>query len=186
VPGIAGIELPAAGTPWDALTLLEAMRASTRPGGVPDEVESPSRADALARAIWTVDGTAWDTATIGGFCGPSTCTIDVAGSHEGRAGEDLWTLEFDLATAAVRVLVADVRSLPMKLVAALDQLARELSEPSTLDSMTLATARWEPPPAPGGRFVLSYRSGGEEGSCAREITLDAASPEIVEASQTAC
>lgn len=185
-PAIAGIELPAAGRPWDAISLLDAMRTSTRPGGVPDVVESASWADALARSIWTVDGAAWDAAAIGGFCGPSSCTLDIAGSHDGRAGEDLWTLELDLASGAIRVLVADVRSLPGELVEALDRLARELAEPTTLDAMTLANARWLPPPAPDGRFVLSYRSGGEEGSCAREITVDAVRPEVIEAHATGC
>jgi hypothetical protein len=33
---------------------------------------------------------------------------------------------------------------------------------------------------------MSYRSGGEEGSCAREVTLDAAQAEILEEEAVGC
>lgn len=171
--------VPPPGHPWDAALLLDAMRSSTRPGGVPDEVETLGIAAAIAEAIWTVDGSAWDTSSIGGYCGPSTCTLDIAGTHADRAGEDLWTMEIDLVSGRIVPLVTDVRSISQELVDALDRLARDLVEPGTLDSMTLTTVRWLPPPAQDAQFVLSYRSGGEEGSCAREITVDAARGEVV-------
>jgi hypothetical protein len=162
------------------------MRTSTRPGGVPDELETLGLAAAIADSIWTVDGSAWDTSSIGGYCGPSTCTPDIAGTHVNRAGEDLWTLEIDLARGTILTLVADVRSISRELVESLDRLARNLADPATLDSMTLTTARWLPPPARAGQFVMSYRSGGEEGSCAREVTLDAAQAEILEEEAVGC
>ena len=185
-PGRAGIDLPVAGSPLDATAVLEAMRGSTRPGGVPDELETVGVAGAIAQAIWTVDGMPWDTTSIGGFCGTATCTLDVAGSRDDRAGEDLWTLEIDRGTGAIELLVADVRSLPRALVDELDRLVRVLVEEVEADSLQLVNARWLPPPAEGGRFVLSYRSGGEEGSCAREITVNAARGEVVDAHASGC
>ena len=184
--GEASIPVPTPGHPWDGLALLEAMRASTRPGGVPDGLETPGLAAAIAASIWTVDGSAWDTSSVGGYCGPSTCTLDIAGTHANRAGEDLWTVEIDLASGAVVPLVAEVRSISPELVESLDRLARDLADPGALGSMTLTTARWLPPPAGAGQFVMSYRSGGEEGSCAREVTLDAARGEILEDEATGC
>lgn len=182
----AGIPLPAPGRPWDGAALLEEMGSSTRPDGVPSEVQTPAVADALARTVWTVDGTPWETMAIGGFCGPSTCTLDLAGAHLGRAGEDLWTVEVTLATGDVTPVVSDVRSLPWDLVDDLDRLARSLDDDGGLGPMVLASARWLPPPAEPGRFVLSYRSGGEEGSCAREILIDADDGEIVEQGASGC
>ena len=180
------MQLPDPGTPWDAESLLIAMRESNRPGGVPDAVEQPALADAIARSIWTIDGTSWDTSSISGSCGPSTCIVDVAGAHAGWAGEDLWTLEVTFATGTVRPLVSDVRSLPPTLVADLDRMARSLADLGDPGALVLATARWLPPPGDGGWFVLSYRSGGEEGSCSREITIDAEQAEIVEEHATGC
>ncbi|MBW3612735.1 MAG: hypothetical protein KY392_02610 [Chloroflexi bacterium] len=178
--------LPTPGQPWDGAALLEEMRSSTRPGGVPSEVQTPAVAEALARTVWTVDGTPWETMAIGGFCGSTTCSLDLAGTHLGRAGEDLWTVEVDLATGAVTPVVTDVRSLPWDLVDELDRLARALDDHGGLGPMELASARWLPPPKEPGRFVLSYRSGGEEGSCSREILLDADDGRIVERSASGC
>lgn len=184
-PSPAGIPLPSPGRPWVGAALLDEMRGSTRPGGVPDAVQTPQLAGSIAEAVWTVDGAEWDTLAIGGFCGPATCTLDLAGTHVGRAGEDLWTLEVDLESGRVEPIVADVRSLPWDLIDALDRQARSLDD-GKLGPMVLSTVRWLPPPAEAGRFVLSYRSGGEEGSCATEILLDADDGEIVERSATSC
>jgi hypothetical protein len=166
--------------------VLEEMGGSTRPGGVPDEVQTLVIAEEIARTVWTVDGVAWDTAAIGGFCGTSTCTIDLAGAHLGRAGEDLWTVEVDLRSGSVSPMATEVRSLPWALVDELDRLARSLDEEGNLGPMQLTTARWLPPPEKPGRFLLSYRSGGEEGACARDLLLDARRGEIVEESATGC
>lgn len=162
------------------------MRESSRPGGVPDAVERAALADAMARSIWTIDGSSWDTHSIGGSCGASTCIVDVAGAHAGWDGEDLWTLEVNLGSGNIQPLVSEVRSLPPSLVVSLDRMARSLADLEDADSLFLATARWLPPPAEGGLFVLSYRSGGEEGACAREITLDAVRGEIVEERAAGC
>ena len=181
-----GIELPTAGRPWDGDAVLAEMRASTRPDGVPAAVQTPAIATAVADAVWTVDGAAWDTSAIGGFCGTQSCTLDVAGAHLNRAGEDLWTLRVDLATGAVEPLAAEVRSLPWELIDELDELARWLDDAGELEPLVLTTVRWLPPPMEAGRFALSYRSGGEEGSCAVELVLDASGGEIVDRSASAC
>ncbi len=179
----AGIAVPEPGRPWDGAALLREMADSTRPDGVPASLRTAPIAEALADAIWTVDGATWDTFAIGGFCGTTSCTVEVAGTHLGRAGEDLWVLQVDPAGARVDVLDADVRSLPPELVEQLDGLARASID---LEGMVLGTARWLPPPTDPGRFGLSYRSGGEEGSCRRDLVLDAGSGEVVEETAAGC
>ena len=177
------VDVPEPGRPWDGSALLREMAASTRPDGVPASIQTQPVADALADAIWTVDGATWDTFAIGGFCGSTTCTLEVAGTHLPRAGEDLWVLEVDPASGRVEVIDADVRSLPPELVEELDALARAQVD---LDGMVLGTTRWLPPPAEAGRFELSYRSGGEEGSCRQELVLHAESGAIVEETAVGC
>lgn len=178
--------LPSPGLPWDGPTVLRELAGTNGPNNVPDEVRTSSVAEAIAATVWTVDGSAWDTIAIGGYCGQSTCTIDIAGTHLGRAGEDLWTLEVDPAAGSVVPLVSDVRSIPWDLVDALDRLARSLDDDGALSLMILSTARWLPPPTEAGRFLLSYRSGGEEGSCARDLVLDASGGTLVEEHATGC
>jgi hypothetical protein len=179
----AAVAVPEPDRPWDGPTLLDEMAASTRPDGVPAALQTRPVADAIADEIWTVDGATWDTFAIGGFCGGATCTLEVAGTHLGRAGEDLWVLQVTPATAQVTVLSAEVRSLPPELIEELDVLARDVAD---LDGMILGTARWLPPPADDGRFELSYRSGGEEGSCRRDLVLDSLSGEVAENTATGC
>jgi hypothetical protein len=180
-----GIALATPGTPFDGDTLLEEMRASRRPGGVPEAVQTRAVADALAATLWTADGSAWETTAIGGFCGPEVCTLDVAGMRIDHAGDDLWVLEVRPETADVQVVSAELRSLPFEMVDALDALARDLDSDGSLDPMILSTARWLPPPDEG-LFVLSYRSGGEEGSCGWEVTLDAGRGVVIETVSTDC
>lgn len=165
--------VPEPGRPFDSTTILEAMRASRRPGGVPDQLETDGIAVTLAQRIWTVDGEPWATVSIGGSCGPVRCTLDVAGSRPG-SGEDLYVFEIIPASGEVAPLSTNLSSIPPELVAVLDALARAAEPAIERDGLTLATARWLPPPAID-RFELSYRSGNEEGSCELELSLDAAS-----------
>lgn len=183
--GTPALVLPTPGQPLDAETMLEAMRTSPRPDGVPDRLETELLAGRLADAIWTFDGAPWSTFVVGGSCGADVCVVEVAGTRSGGAGEDLWTFDVDPGTGAVGVQSADLRALPPRLVASLDELARSLAVESDLDGMLLATARWLPPPQTD-RFVLSYRSGGEEGSCAAELTVDARSRRLVEEALSGC
>jgi hypothetical protein len=184
-PSPAAIELPEPGRPFEASTLLTEMRVTSRPGGVPDELTTLAVATELARALWTFDGSGWDTMAVSGFCGSERCTLEIAGTRFGDLGEDLWIFAIRPATAELSVTAAELRSLPPDLVDALDKLTREVADFATLDGMLLTTARWLPPPLEH-RFVLSYRTGGEEGSCARDLTLDAVRGTLVEESSTGC
>lgn len=184
-PSEAGLELPDPGQPFDPEALLEEMRTSTRPDGVPDVLQTEAIATLLADAMWTFDGGAWDATSIGGSCGSNTCTLEVAGSRNDGVGEDLWIFEVDASTGEVNVVSAELRALPEDLVADLDALARAEGDGGALDDLLLTTARWLPPPQEDS-FALSYRSGGEEGSCAAELTVDARTGTIVDEDYTNC
>ena len=184
-PSEAGLELPDPGQPFDPEALLEEMRTSTRPDGVPDVLQTDAVAALLADAMWTFDGGAWDATSIGGSCGSNTCTLEVAGSRNDGVGEDLWIFEVEAATGEVRVVSAELRALPEDLVADLDALARAEGDSGALDDLLLTTARWLSPPQEDS-FALSYRSGGEEGSCAAKLTVDARTGTIVDEDYTNC
>jgi hypothetical protein len=184
-PSPAGLELPDPGRPFDAAGLLREMEGSTRPGGVPEPLRTLAVAGAIADAVWTFDGSSWDTIAVSGYCGTSSCTVELAGTRLGDAGEDLWILEVDPAGPAVRVAAAELRALPADLAGELDAIARSADRDGRLESMMLGTARWLPPPD-GDRFVLSYRTGSVEGSCRREVTVDAVRAEVVETTATNC
>lgn len=162
--------------PYDAEAILDAMRASRRPGGVPDTLETDAIASAVAAQLWTWSGEPWPTLTIGGACGPERCSLDVAGTPPGAAGEDLYQLE--VTDGAVTLLGSQLQGYPPELDSALDAIARDGAR-ERLDGLVLQGVRWLPPPD-AGRFVLSYRSGGEEGSPAADVTVDLATHSIVE------
>ena len=82
--------------------MLAAMRDSTRPGGVPDELETDADRRRRGRTVWTWDGQPWETLSVGGACGPADCDLDVAGSTDGMAGADLYTFTVDPAAARSR------------------------------------------------------------------------------------
>ncbi len=185
VPTLAALDLPQPGHPLDPSTLLGVMRSSPRPGGVPDQMETDAVAAAVAGAIWTLDGEPWTTMAAGGSCGPESCTLEVAGSRAGTPGEDLWVFAVTPATGAVQVVTSEVRSLPAELVVRLDELTRAMAETGSLDAMALTSARWLPQPD-RSLFVLSYRSGGEEGSCGIDHMIDAAVPTIVSGQVVNC
>jgi hypothetical protein len=174
------------GQPFDADTLLAAMRESRRPGGVSDEIAIEAVAAELSDAIWTFDGEPWTTISAGGSCGPETCTLELAGAAAGAVGEDLWVFEVTPATGAVEVVSADLRSLPADLLARLDEATRASLPVDQLEGLDLTNLRWLPPPDEA-QFVLSYRSGSEEGGpCGLDVTLDAAVPEVVSTAPVDC
>lgn len=179
------LAIPEPGRPFDAATLLEAMRGSRRPGGVPDQLETDAIATALAQRLWTIDGEPWTTMSIGGSCGPVRCTLDVAGSRPGSLGEDLYAFEIIPAGSEVAPISTDLRSLPPDVAAILDRLAREAEARIDRDGLLLASARWLPPPD-HETFELSYRSGNEEGFCELELALDVASEEVEALSADGC
>jgi hypothetical protein len=181
----AGIALPEPGRPFDAATLLAAMRESRRPGGVPDQIETDAIASALAGAIWTFDGQPWTTTAIGGSCGPQSCTLEIAGVRDGMAGDDLWVFAVSPTTGSVEVVSAELRVLPAEVPAAVDELVRSLDSAGSVEGMLQTSLTWLPPPDEG-TFVASYRSGGEEGSCGVDVTLDADRAVVISAQSRGC
>ena len=180
-----GLDLPAAERPFDPDALLAAMRTSQRPGGVPDQLETQSIAAALAERIWTFGGATWATFAAGGSCGPVSCTFEIGGTPEGAQGEDLYIFSVVPSSGEVELVDATLRGIPADLVADLDALTRELFADGDLTGLSLAGVRWLPPPD-DGQFELSYRSGGEEGSCGVDIVVDAETPRIVAATPLDC
>lgn len=180
-PGSSASPAPGAGQPYDAAALLAAMRDSTRPGGVPDELETDAVANAVASELWTWDGRPWETLTVGGACGPSTCDLEVAGAAEGAAGADLYTFSVDPAAGTVTLEATDLHAYPAGLDAQLDAMARAAAG-DQLGELTFVSARWLPPPDEG-RYWLAYRTGGEEGSPGLDLLLDAISGQMVELRQ---
>lgn len=161
------------GTPYITADVLAAMRDSRRPGGVPDELKTDAVAGAVAEQLWTWDGQPWATWTVGGACGPDTCSLDVAGDAPDGAGTDLYTFTVDPATGAVELASTDLHGYPPGLEARLDAIARDAIDPAELDGLTLVSARWLPPPETD-RYWLAYRSGGEEGAPRLDVVLDLA------------
>ena len=170
--------------PYDATAVLAAMQASRRPGGVPTQLQTRPIADLLAAGIWTYDGQAWPTLSVSGSCGATVCTVDLSGAPDGGAGEDLYTFSVTPADADVELLVADLHGYPADLDAALDAVARRGVSPDRLTGLALLAARWLPPPD-DGQFMLSYRSGGEEGSPALDVLIDLPTGRVLEAKSPA-
>ena len=168
----------AAGQPYGAPTILAAMRDSTRPGGVPDELEIDPVAAAIAAQIWTWDGQPWQTLSVGGACGPSACDVEVAGSTDGMAGSDLYAFTIDRTTGEATLELSDLHAYPAALDEELDEMARAEAGDALAD-MAFVSARWLPPPDQG-RFWLAYRTGGEEGAPGLDLLLESATGAIVE------
>ena len=155
------------------------MSTSPRPDGVPEELQTDAIAAAIAAEIWTFDGTRWDEMVVGGTCGPETCVVEVSGSREGVEADDVWTFAVDPATESVTVGATDLRALPEEVVGDLDVLARSLVADEALEAMVLSSLAWLPPPS-NDRFAMSYRSGGEEGSCGVDLVIDTDEESIVD------
>ncbi len=173
----AQAEVP--GQPYDGAAILKAMQTSRRPGGVPDEIETSAVAAAIAGQVWTWGGEPWQAIVAGGSCGAESCTLDVAGTPDGGAGEDLYTFSIALPAADVKLLVADLHGYPATLAPTLNAVARAGLSADRLKGLQLLAARWLPPPK-AGQFVLSYRSGGEEGSEALDVVIDLPSRTVLE------
>jgi hypothetical protein len=172
-PSWAPIE---SGHPFDAETILTAMRESRRPGGVPDGIETPSIAADVAGAIWTFRGEPWSTMSIGGSCGPSTCTLDVSGSRPDELGEDVWTFSVEPASGQVSVIDSQLASVPPDVVELAAQTVRASGLEAQVAELAIGSVSWLPPP--DGRLVLAYRSGDEEGSCQRDVSVDMTSGSV--------
>jgi len=184
-PASAPIVLPDPGRPYDADDLLEAMRDSRRPGGVPAELRDPAIAAELADQLWTFDGAPWDAIAVGGACDGTSCSLELSGGTGASGGEDVWVFTVDLTSGTVEVVTADLHAVPAETANALDALARELDEGGLLEGLRTTAVRWLPPPAED-RFRLAYRSGDEEGSCAVDLELDAAAARITDLDASGC
>jgi hypothetical protein len=165
------------GRPYDAAALLTGMRESRRPGGVPDQLETDAIALAVSRMVWTWDGSPWDLLSIGGACGLTSCTLDVAGSRAGAHGSDLYSFEV-AADGTVTLIGSDLHAYDASLDDRLDSVARAAAGDLTA-GLTYVGASWLPPPDIG-LYRLAYRSGGEEGAPGRDLVLDLASGQIVD------
>jgi hypothetical protein len=176
--------VPEPGRPYGAEDILVAMRESRRPDGVPDEIETDAIAAAVAEHIYTFDGEPWSAVVAGGSCGPETCTLEVGGTPDGALGEDLYAFSVTPSTGGVELGSADLRGLPADILVDLDAMARAgLADPPA--DLALLSASWLPPPD-AGVFELAYRSGGEEGSCALNVTLDATTERVISQEATDC
>lgn len=178
-PAVAvGIDVPEPSRHFDGVDILDAMHTSRRPGGVPQELQTEPIASAVAQSIWTFDASdPWWELVAGGSCGPETCSLEVSGAPDGAVGEDLYVFEVTRASGAVELVASNLRGFPQSLMSRLDELARSLLDAASFEGLALVSARWLPPPDEG-QFVLSYRSGGEEGSCGMDLTIHAPSAHI--------
>ena len=158
------------------------MRNSPRPDGVPESLQTQAVASAIAATAWTIDGAPWATIVIGASCG-TVCSVDLSGTRSGVDGEDVWLLTVNPATSEVHVDSTDLQALPADLVTWLDDAGRSLADLD--DGLKLSAAAWLPPPDQD-RFRLSYRSGGEEGSCAVELLIDARAGSLLDRSASGC
>ena len=164
------------GRPYDAAAVLDAMRSSRRPGGVPAELQTTEIATAVARRLWTWDGSGWPELVIGGACGPESCSLDVAGSPEG-AGTDLYSFHIDPGTGRIITLSTDLHGYPPALDAQLRSVA-EAKAARAIGKLSYTSARWLPPPD-AGRYWAAYRSGGEEGLPGIDLLIDLAAGRVL-------
>lgn len=179
------LTLPEPGRPFTAADVLSAMRSSTRPGGVPAQLQTEAIAEAVAGAVWTFGGEPWTAMTASGSCGASACHLELAGAPAGSAGEDVWAFEVDPTDGAIDVLTADLHGLPAVLVEDLEARVREAAGDRLGGDLLLTAVRWLPPPD-DGVFRLAYRSGDEEGSCSADVTFDAAAGSIEDIETDGC
>jgi len=180
-----GLALTDPGRPFDADAIRAILDASRRPDPVPAEAYAPAVLAALAEAIWTIDGRPWQTADAGGTCGERTCHLELAGTREGSLADDLWVVEIDRATMAVEVVSTVLGAVPAELGRELDGLARDIVPGSTLGDAVLTGVRWLAPPD-AGQFVLGYRTAGGSNGCGIDVTLDAATADLIDLSARDC
>lgn len=172
------------GKPFSAADILDAMRESRRPGGVPDVLETEAIAAAVADEIWTFDGEPWPSVVAGGSCGAVTCTLDLAGVPEGADAEDLWAFEITPSSGEVRVADATLRGLHAAVAEAAAAIVAESGADIGSDAL-LTSVRWLPPPD-DGLLVLSYRTGFETGACGVDVTVDLRDRTVVDRAPVSC
>jgi hypothetical protein len=168
---------PLPARPYDGAAVLQAMRDSRRPGGVPAELQTAQIAAAVANELWTWDGEPWPDLVIGGSCGTTSCSLEVAGMPPDAAGADLYVLGVDPTGATVTVESTDLHGYPRQLEGQLKAIATEVA-PDAIRGLRFASAQWMPTAA--GQYLLAYRSGGEEGSPGVDLLIDTTSRTLLE------
>ncbi|HEY7526249.1 MAG TPA: hypothetical protein VIA82_05400 [Candidatus Limnocylindria bacterium] len=168
---------PLPARPYDGAAVLQAMRDSRRPGGVPAELQTAEIAAAVANTLWTWDGEPWPELVIGGSCAAAACSLEVAGTPPDAAGADLYILGVDRASATVTVESTDLHGYPRQLDGQLKAIATEVA-PDAIRGLRFASAQWMPMAA--GQYLLAYRSGGEEGSPGVDLLIDAPSRTLLD------
>lgn len=166
------------GRPYQASDVLAAMRASRRPGGVAQQLQTDEVAGEVAALLWTWDGSAWTDLAIGGACGPETCTLEITGSTDGLAGADAYSFSVATGGGDVQLVDADLHGYPPSLEPDLGAIAASGLTAEQLDGLALVGVRWLTPPE-SGRYWLSYRSGGEEGSPGLDVLVDLPAGQVV-------
>ncbi len=149
-PGPARVAEP--GTPYGAEDVLSAMRDSRRPGGVPDQLETPDIASAIAEQLWTWDGQPWASMSVAGSLRCATsCSVDVSGgSPTGRRwGRPLLVRRRSGRADPAELIDASLQGLPDSLDPRLDAIARDGTEAGALEGLELLAADWLPPPDTG-------------------------------------
>lgn len=180
VPSAAASDtLPTPGRPYGADEVLAAMRNSRHPGGVPDSIETLDVTEQVAAELWTFDGEPWQTLSASGSCGAETCSLDVAGTPASGGGEDLYQFIVDPGAGSVELVASDLHGYPILLEAPLDAIVRAGVDGDLISGLQLVSVRWLPPPD-AGQFVLSYRSGGEEGAPSVDVVVDFPGRRVVE------
>jgi hypothetical protein len=162
---------PATGRPYDAASVLAAMAASRRPGGVPDELETPAVAAQLANAVWTYDGRPYPSLVLGGSCGATSCTLEASGQPIGGAGADLFVFSVTQPGGAVTLTTTDLHGYPSGLDAQIEAVARAGVDADRLAGLAYRAASWQLAPR-NGWFWAAFRSGGEEGSPGLDVLVD--------------
>ncbi len=172
------------GRPFRAEDILQAMRASRRPGGVPDEIETTAIARAVADEIWTIHGEPWSSIVAGASCGPRTCTLEISGAPPDAVGDDLWVFEVTPTTGTVTVTTSVLRGMRPSLLEIADAVVRGDPAAPPADAI-LTSSRWLPPPA-SDLVVLSYRNGAETGACGADYTVDIAGATVADETVIQC
>src|SRR5574338_1284973 len=149
--------------PYSAEQVLEALRASTRLGGVPDDLETLEVASAIAEQLWTFTGEPWQAFNVTSRCaGDGSCSLELFASASESEGTDSYTFTVTRADGQVELTGSDLAAVPTSVVTELDAAIRAAVPASRLDGTAAVGARWQLPPQQD-RLWVSYRSGGEEG-----------------------
>ncbi|HEX6140804.1 MAG TPA: hypothetical protein VF013_10170 [Candidatus Limnocylindria bacterium] len=160
------------GRPYGAEQILEALRASTRLGGVPDDLETPEVAGAIAEQLWTFTGEPWEAFYVTSRCpGNDTCILELFASASGSEGADSYAFSVTRDDGHVELTGSDLAAVPASALAELDAAIRAGVPASRLEGMAAVGVRWQLPPEQD-RLWVSYRSGGEEGSPSLGILVE--------------